>query len=99
MVFGIRPNFTPDSAYGYAFDGDEGRPIALSVDLIALKQPVQEYLQSVYKAGQKAPVKILVQFNDETGEYNIDFEDEDVDRWKVSPRNLDLIREELRPGF
>lgn len=58
---------------------------------------VNEYLDGYYKPGEKLPVKLLVQFHRPTGQYNITFEDTDEERWKVSPRTIKTIRQDLRP--
>jgi hypothetical protein len=44
-------------------------------------------------------VKILVQFDRDSGKYEVTFEDDDASRWKVTPANIDQISEELRPHF
>ena len=55
--------------------------------------------ESNCKPGQEPPLKILVQFDRDSGRYDLTFEDDDASRWKVTPANIDQISAELRPDF
>jgi hypothetical protein len=64
-----------------------------------IRPAVEAYLESYYKPEQEPPVKILVQFDRDSGKYEVTFEDDDTSRWKVTPANIEQISEELRPNF
>ena len=42
---------------------------------------------------------VLVQVDRHSGTYEVTFEEEDAARWKVTPANIEVISEELRPRF
>ncbi|PZO67306.1 MAG: hypothetical protein DI498_02890 [Paracoccus denitrificans] len=44
-----------------------------------------------------ASADTIVQFNKDSGQYNIELEYGDEDRWQVTPGNLVSVRQELRP--
>lgn len=97
IVIGIDEDFEPNTTYGYVYDGPAGPPIAASANTISITDAVNQYLVDLYGSDKQPPVKMLVQFNKDSGQYNIEFEDDDEDRWQVTPSNLDSVREELRP--
>ena len=84
--------------YGYTYSPD-GTISAVASHPREIKESVQAYLDTYFTAEDTLPVKLLVQFDRTLGQYEITFEDIDVERWKVSPANIDTIREELRPQF
>lgn len=86
------------SISGYVYSSD-GNSFPVYSDVTQTKDAVEKYLASYYKPDEKLPLKILVQFSLNTGEYNIEFEDTNEDRWKVKPSNYVVMREELRPYF
>ena len=47
----------------------------------------------------KFPVRLLVQFDRETGKYNVDFEDTDETRWRVNPGDIEELPAAVRPSF
>lgn len=98
IVIGLSPSGAANQSYGYGYDGD-GPAIAMATDAYDIRPQVKDYLASVYQDGDPPPVKLLVQHSRLSGRYRILFEDTDQDRWRVSPANLDRIREELRPGL
>lgn len=83
--------------YGYAFSPD-GDWHAVTGGSLALRPPVSSYLSELYPDG-KYPVRMLVQFNRESGKYSVDFEDTDEGRWAISPSRLEESIEALRPDF
>lgn len=85
--------FVGASGYAYGPDGTE----AIASDPLAVRPAADGYLASKYPPGDPLPVKLLVQLDRTSGRYAVDFEDTDVDRWKVSPKTIRTIREELRP--
>lgn len=82
---------------GYAYQGDT--ITAVSCRTLLIEDAVADYIASVYKPGATLPVLILVQFDAETGQYEITPEDTDTSRWDVTPDNYAIVREELRPRF
>ena len=84
--------------HGYAYSPD-GSISAVASHPFHVESAVNAYTESLYKPGAALPVAILVQFDRTKGEYEVTFEDSDVSRWKVTPANIDEIREKLRPKF
>lgn len=95
LVVRLDEEGVPVQHYGYAFD-HSGRPTAVVADDFVFEKPLLAYLNQKYPDG-KFPVKMLIQFDRNTGRFNIEFEDKDPARWQVTPANIDRIREELRP--
>jgi hypothetical protein len=58
---------------------------------------VKAYTDSYYQACDAMPLKILVELDRTSGKYNVTFEDRDESRWKMTPKNRKVFREELRP--
>ncbi|MHA7175885.1 hypothetical protein ACX80D_04465 [Arthrobacter sp. Sr24] len=52
---------------------------------------------SHYTHEEQWPTRLLVQFNRKSGQYNVLLEEFDTSRWRMTPNNMDAIREELRP--
>lgn len=86
------------STYGYVYAPDM-RWHTTSVNKPDVRNEVRKYIAELKSPDGKAPVKMLVQFNRRTNRYNVDFEYEDASRWKVTPENLDAIREQFRPNL
>jgi len=84
--------------YGYTYS-PEGTVAAVASRPSGIRTAVTAYLSDYYKPGESLPVKILVQFERTSGEYEVTFEDTDTARWSVTPKNITTIREELRPQF
>lgn len=84
--------------HGYAYSAD-GTVSAVASHPYHAKSAVAAYTDSYYGPEGKLPAAILVQFDRTSGKYEVIFEDEDASRWKVTPANIDAIREELRPQF
>lgn len=84
--------------HGYTYSPDGGIS-AVASRPSAIRPTVNAYTESLYEPGAALPVAILVQFDRTKGEYEVTFEDSDVSRWKVTPANIDEIREKVRPSF
>ncbi|MFJ2370772.1 hypothetical protein [Microbacterium sp. NPDC087665] len=84
--------------HGYTYSPD-GVVSAVASRPSAIRPTVNAYTESLYEPGAALSVAILVQFDRTKGEYEVTFEDSDVSRWKVTPANIDEIREKLRPQF
>ncbi|CAH0123078.1 MULTISPECIES: hypothetical protein [unclassified Microbacterium] len=87
-----------NEAHGYLYSPD-GTISAVAADAWAVKPAVDAYLASYFKDGDALPVQVLVQLDRTNGKYNVTFEDTDETRWKMTPRNRKVFREELRPKF
>ena len=87
-----------NSAHGFLYSPD-GVISAVPSDPWAVRPAVKAYTDSYYQPGEALPRKALVQLNRTTGQYNVTFEETDEARWKVTPRNFEQLREELRPKF
>ncbi|WP_406247046.1 hypothetical protein ACI7YT_16565 [Microbacterium sp. M] len=85
-------------SYGYVYSAD-GKPSATSARPTRIEPAVTAYMESYFQPDDALPVKILIQFDRTSGNYEVTFEDTDVTRWQVTPANIDTIREELRPQF
>lgn len=84
--------------HGYAY-APSGVISAVASRPSAIRPAVNAYIEDHYQPGAALPVAILVQFDRTKGEFEVTFEDSDVSRWKVTPANIDEIREKLRPSF
>lgn len=84
--------------HGYAYSPG-GAVSAVASHPYHVKLAVNAYTESYYQPGEALPVAILVQFDRTKGEYEVTFADKDASRWKVTPANIDTMREELRPRF
>lgn len=87
-----------NSASGYAYSPD-GTISAITTSPWKVVPFVDTYVSDYYKPGEKLPIKLLVQFERTSGNYNINFEDTDELRWKITPDNFKEFREEIRPNF
>jgi len=87
-----------NEAHGYLYSPD-GTISAVAADAWAVKPAVDAYLASYFKDGDALPVQVLLQLDRTNGKYNVTFEDTDETRWKMTPRNRKVFREELRPKF
>lgn len=87
-----------NEAHGYAYGpGTGSAPVAVRPRLV--RPEVEAYLAEHFAAGDALPLKLLVRFDRSKRRYEVTFEDKDADRWRVTPANIDQIREELRPKF
>lgn len=87
---------TFNGASGYLYSPD-GTISAVAASPWKVLPAINAYADSYYQPGETLPVKILVQFHRPSGNYKITFEDTDETRWKVSPRTIKTIRQDLRP--
>ena len=84
--------------HGYAYSPD-GTTSAVASRPSGIAPAVEAYLGSHHTPKQEPPLKILVQFDRDSGKYEVTFEDDDASRWKVTPANIEQISEALRPNF
>jgi len=97
LVIDVKENGSSWGNFGYAFNGNE-EPDAITANTFEFTGPLKAYLIA-RGASQPYPVRVLVQFNRDSGKYNVELEDTDTTRWQVTPGNLDRLREELRPNL
>lgn len=87
-----------NEAHGFLYSPD-GTISPVAADAWAVKPAVDAYTSSYYKPGETLPVQVLVQLDRTKGKYNVEFEDTDETRWKLTPRNRNDFHESLRPKF
>ena len=97
MVLGF-DNEKVNSAFGFVYDA-EGIDTGVTASPFELRSAVKEFTDDRYRAGETLPVGLLLQFDRESGRFEVTFEDTDRDRWKVIPANFDSIADDLRPTF
>lgn len=88
---------TFNSFHGYAYNETAIVPVAANP--LKVIPVLNEYLNTLYAPGETLPKAILIQFEKNTGRYNVTIEDADENRWKVTPKNFREIREQIRPVF
>ena len=98
VVWGIDATGKANDGWGYWFTAKDGDPQAFSVAPWDIDESLTPYLSELYSDGNY-PIRMLAQFNRDTGRYNIEFEDTDTTRWQITPANLDQAREALRPNL
>jgi hypothetical protein len=84
--------------YGYAYTSDADWE-AFAVNADPIEPAAKAYWQWLINDGDKGMIKMLLQFNRVSKNFNADFEHENLGRWKVTPKNIDTIVEELRPNL
>ncbi len=97
LVVGLDRSGRVAEIYGFAFDEDRVLT-AFSTGLEEIEEPLGARLAELYPDGE-FPIRVLVQFNRISGRYHIDFEDDDVARWQVTPDSIFEVREALRPNL
>lgn len=84
--------------YGYAYSPD-GTISAVASRPSAVRDAAQAYTESYTGPDNAFPVKLLLQFDQPSGRYKVEFEETDTNRWKVTPANIETIQQDLRPVF
>ncbi|WP_338663618.1 hypothetical protein VQH23_00325 [Pararoseomonas sp. SCSIO 73927] len=96
LVVTVEPGVVSTS--GYAYD-ERRRPIAFTPSrgsgLVELFRELQE---ATSDPGGRRWAACLVQVRRATGKMTMQYEYDDVDRWKVTPDNLDTMRAGLCPA-
>lgn len=98
IVFEFDDEGEVNGSYGYSYE----RAVeanAFAVDPDDVSPQVNVYCEFMRIKGDKGMIKMLFQFNRVTRKVNADFEYENPSRWKVTPKNIDTIVEELRPNL
>lgn len=97
VVIGFDEDGDPDNSYGYLYKPD-GDFEAITAGLRTVRPAMAAYLRSVYGDGPR-PLKMLIQFDRNSGRFNVQFEDKDPKRWAVTPADIHGFIESLRPKF
>lgn len=98
IVFSFEEDGFCAGHFGYAYD-QEGVPTPFTLDSMDAETAASSYREWLRQEGDKGALKMLFQFNRATRKVNAEFEYEDTSRWKVTPKNIDVITEELRPNL
>ncbi|MBN9224555.1 MAG: hypothetical protein ABS63_09620 [Microbacterium sp. SCN 70-27] len=85
-------------ALAIAYDAD-GESVPAAISPSEVDPAVKTYLDSFFGEGDALPVQLLVQFDRASGRYEVTFEDEDPNRWRLTPKTFDTLDETLRPRF
>ena len=86
------------TTYGYAYNSTN-EAYAVAARPSRIMEAFDQFVENTYGPDEPAPVKLLIQFNRDSGQYTVQYEDTDRLRWKVTPNNIDTIINELRPNF
>jgi hypothetical protein len=97
-IFGMDDDGDVNESYGYAYDR-AGKAHAVTFLVDPVTQAVERYRKWLRQDGDRGFIKILFQFNRDSRKVNADFEYENPARWQVTPKNIDTIVNELRPGL
>jgi hypothetical protein len=99
--FSLVCSFAPsgiNQSYGYSYSAD-GNWEAFSVRPRLIREQADSYRQWLSADKDQPIIKLLLQFNRESRDFNIDLEYDDQARWQVTPNNLDRVIEALRPNL
>lgn len=99
LVIGLTDEGEYEQSYGYAYGPGESWVKPIAAEPTVLDDPLESFVADRYPDGAKSPVKMLFQLELPTGNYNVEYEDTDMSRWKVSPTNYEEIQSELKPQF
>ena len=97
-VFDVDEDGLLVASSGYAYD-KEGDYMPSAVGSEELESAIKNYRTWLSKDTDKGFMKMLFQFNRDSGQVQADFEYDDPMRWKVTPNNIDDMIEELRPNL
>ncbi|KZL25136.1 hypothetical protein [Pseudovibrio sp. Ad37] len=97
-VFSLDEDGDISSNFGYAYDLNSDY-CAFSVDPDSVETSIRTYRDWLSGEADKGFIKMLLQFNRDSGQVQADFEYDDEMRWKVTPNNIDDMIEELRPNL
>ena len=98
LVIGFDDDGDPNQTYGYAFSAEDDW-IAISCKPRLIATAAVAYRDWLGEQSDKPFIKMLVQFNRDSGRYNVDLEYEDESRLKVTPANIHNVIEQLRPNL
>ncbi|MBO0664587.1 hypothetical protein LQ948_18730 [Jiella sp. MQZ9-1] len=98
LVVGYDKDGDVDQTYGYAYASD-GAWRAFAVTPRLVRPSLNRYRERLRQEGDTGIIKLLFQFNRDTGRFNSDFEYENAARWQVTPANIDTIVQDLQPNL
>ncbi|WP_147916302.1 hypothetical protein [Ruania zhangjianzhongii] len=99
VVIDLTREGTYANSYGYAYGLADAWIKPVSVPPALVDDPLNAFVAERYPEGATPPVKMLFQLELATGNYNVEYEDSDRARWKVSPANYQAVQAELKPVF
>lgn len=97
LTIGLNKKGVPDQSSGYLYIGEQDFR-AVAADPFEIRPVMSSYLNEIYGEGPY-PIKLLLQFDRNSGRFNIDFEDKNPNRWAVTPADIHGFIESLRPKF
>ena len=99
FVFDVRSGAISNS--GFLYSGEkiipaiadiEGEPLLLDNKIVELQRTIEAECQQNFK-------QLLVQLDNESGRFKIEFEFDSFDRWSFNPSNYAKIKQDIRPQF
>lgn len=102
VSFSVILEFNPKgrlcSCDSYIYDA-AGKPHSVSVNPFPLRPLAEAFEQSVRPKPDDLMKLMLLQYDRNTGEAEVQCEYEHSDRWQLTPKNLDSIPYGVRPQF
>ncbi|MGL4423254.1 MAG: hypothetical protein ACRCZF_21510 [Gemmataceae bacterium] len=96
VIFGFDSDGISDNSYGYLYSSTGFRAVAPAP--WDVEKEMAAYLRTVYGDGP-GPIKMLLQFDRASGQFNVEFEDKNPKRWAVTPADIHGYIDSLRPKF
>ncbi|HRK42804.1 MAG TPA: hypothetical protein PLH11_07175 [Gemmobacter sp.] len=97
LVIRLNEKGVPTGSSGYLYIGEHDfRSVAAGP--FEIRPAMSLYLNEIYGEGPY-PIKLLLQFDRNSGRFNIEFEDKNPNRWAVTPADIHGFIESLRPKF
>lgn len=98
LVVEVGDGYFSDSGFLYCdddiepFDAESDDPLALRNIVIKLRDALHQSSGQYFK-------QLLIQIEKKSGRLKIDFEFDNASRWSITPANLRVMRDQLRPDF
>lgn len=97
IVFTATENADVTSLSGFYYDADGNATPEYPSEAANLPELMLELRDAMYEASGKLWKAALFQITRETKKLTTHFDYNDENRWKVTPQNLESMREEIRP--
>lgn len=98
IVFSFEDDGFCSGHFGYAYDGD-GRPTPFTLNSMDAEISASNYREWLRQDDARGMIKMLFQFNRQSRKVQAAFEYDNSSRWQVTPANIDVITDELRPDL
>lgn len=98
FIFEVGNGYITNSGYIYTEEKIIPAIAEIEDDIDLIDEDVLELRDSIQGESGSRFIKLLVQISRE-GNIKVDFEFDDLSRWKVTPVNMEVMREEIRPDF